>query len=144
MSRNYGQHNAILHGIRAAEGDVLLAWTKRRFGGVTVRDDERKRGVSGYTFGKLITHAVTMYTGFSVLPLRFSALLGVVFSGFGFAWELMLWFRGCSMKALCQALRFLLRSRPSCWNAITHNWIGRGVCWQDFHRNNASNTVFSA
>jgi undecaprenyl-phosphate 4-deoxy-4-formamido-L-arabinose transferase len=24
MSRNYGQHNAILHGIRVAEGDVVV------------------------------------------------------------------------------------------------------------------------
>ena len=185
MSRNYGQHNAILHGIRAAEGDVvvtldddlqhppeevpkllstlaegydvvygtpssqrhgllrdiasvmtkralgqlmgaknaenvcafrafqtelregfqdyrnpsvnidvLLAWTTGRFGAVTVRHDERKRGVSGYTFGKLIAHAVTMYAGFSVLPLRFSVLLGVVFSCFGFcvgAYALVSW-----------------------------------------------------
>ncbi len=175
MSRNYGQHNAILHGIRVAEGDVvvtldddlqhppeevpkllgelanghdvvygppasqkhgvmrdiasvitkralgklmgsdnarnvcafrafrtelrqgfedyrnpsvnidvLLAWATVRFAAVTVRHEDRKHGVSGYTLRKLFSHAATMFTGFSVLPLRFAIFLGVVFSAFGF------------------------------------------------------------
>jgi len=64
--------------------DVLLAWTTVRFASVTVRHEERQHGVSGYTFTKLFNHAATMFTGFSVLPLRFAVFLGVVFSAFGF------------------------------------------------------------
>ena len=64
--------------------DVLLAWTTVRFASVTVRHEERKHGVSGYTFSKLFNHAATMFTGFSVLPLRFAVFLGIVFSAFGF------------------------------------------------------------
>ncbi len=74
--------------------DVLLAWTTVRFAAVTVRHEERELGVSGYTFRKLLDHAVTMFTGFSVLPLRFSVFLGVVFSVVGFcvgAYALITW-----------------------------------------------------
>ncbi|MGI9467102.1 MAG: glycosyltransferase family 2 protein [Rubripirellula sp.] len=74
--------------------DVLLAWTTVRFSAVTVRHEERKCGISGYTFRKLLDHAVTMFTGFSVFPLRFSVFLGVVFSFFGFclgAYALVCW-----------------------------------------------------
>lgn len=74
--------------------DVLLAWTTVRFGAVTVRHEERKNGVSGYNFRKLLNHALTMFTGFSILPLRFSVFLGGVFSAFGFclgAYALVSW-----------------------------------------------------
>lgn len=63
--------------------DVLLTWGTTRFAAVNVRHDERKYGVSGYTFGKLVRHAANMITGFSVLPLQIASLLGFAFAVFG-------------------------------------------------------------
>ena len=74
--------------------DVLLAWTTVRFSAVTVRHDDRKHGVSGYTLSKLLDHAINTFTGFSVLPLRISVFLGCVFSMFGFcmgAYVVFMW-----------------------------------------------------
>jgi len=63
--------------------DVLLTWSTTRFAAVKVMHDRRAAGISNYTFGKLITHAVNMVTGFSVLPLQVTSLLGIVMAGFG-------------------------------------------------------------
>jgi glycosyltransferase involved in cell wall biosynthesis len=63
--------------------DVLLTWGTKRFASVAVRHDERAVGTSNYTFGKLITHALNMITGFTVLPLQLASTLGFVFSLFG-------------------------------------------------------------
>jgi glycosyltransferase involved in cell wall biosynthesis len=46
--------------------DVLLTWTTTRFGIIKVRHHPRTLGNSGYTAGKLIRHAITLMTGFSV------------------------------------------------------------------------------
>jgi undecaprenyl-phosphate 4-deoxy-4-formamido-L-arabinose transferase len=56
--------------------DVLLTWGTTRFASVTVRHDPRQHGVSNYTLLKLVTHAVNMMTGFSVLPLQIASLMG--------------------------------------------------------------------
>lgn len=40
-------------------------------------------GDSGYTFGKLVHHAINMMTGFSTLPLQIASILGIVFGGMG-------------------------------------------------------------
>jgi undecaprenyl-phosphate 4-deoxy-4-formamido-L-arabinose transferase len=63
--------------------DVLLTWGTTSFAAVPVRHDPRWIGVSHYTFGKLITHAINMMTGFSVLPLRISSLIGFCFTLLG-------------------------------------------------------------
>jgi undecaprenyl-phosphate 4-deoxy-4-formamido-L-arabinose transferase len=63
--------------------DVLLTWGTSRFAAVPVRQDERTMGDSGYTMRKLVTHAINMMTGFSVLPLQVASLLGVVFGLLG-------------------------------------------------------------
>ncbi len=63
--------------------DVLLTWGTTRFAAVNVRHDPRKFGKSTYTFRKLITHALNMITGFSIVPLQLASLLGFVFAGFG-------------------------------------------------------------
>lgn len=63
--------------------DVLLTWSTDRFTAVTVRHDKREIGKSGYTFGKLITHAFNMITGFSTVPLQISSVMGFLFSTFG-------------------------------------------------------------
>lgn len=57
--------------------DVLLTWGTTRFASVTVREDERTLGVSNYTFRKLVTHALNMMTGFSVLPLQIASWIGI-------------------------------------------------------------------
>jgi len=63
--------------------DVLLTWGTSRFAAVPVLQDERRTGVSNYTFRKLIAHAFNMTTGFSTLPLQFASIIGFVFTFFG-------------------------------------------------------------
>ncbi len=64
--------------------DVLLTWGTNRFAAVTVRQDKRLAGVSGYTLRKLIHHALNMMTGFSTLPLQMASVAGLVFGALGF------------------------------------------------------------
>lgn len=63
--------------------DVLLTWGTSRFAAIPVLHAPRQVGVSHYTFRKLITHALNMMTGFSVLPLQFASLTGFAFTLFG-------------------------------------------------------------
>ena len=56
---------------------VLLTWGTTRFTSVSVREDERTLGVSNYTFRKLVTHALNMMTGFSILPLQIASWIGI-------------------------------------------------------------------
>jgi hypothetical protein len=60
-----------------------LTWGTSRFASVPVRNDPRAIGVSNYTVGKLITHAVNMTTGFSTLPLQFASMTGFAAALFG-------------------------------------------------------------
>ncbi len=62
--------------------DVLLTWGTTRFSAVTVQHAPRTIGVSNYTFRKLVTHALNMMTGFSVLPLQLASLIGVAMAFF--------------------------------------------------------------
>jgi undecaprenyl-phosphate 4-deoxy-4-formamido-L-arabinose transferase len=63
--------------------DVLLIWATRRFSHIPVVHAPRAAGASNYTLGKLLVHAMTMITGFSVWPLRIASLLGFVMTVFG-------------------------------------------------------------
>jgi glycosyltransferase involved in cell wall biosynthesis len=63
--------------------DVLLTWSTTRFAFVTVRHDPRAAGVSNYTFGKLVRHALNMITGFSTFPLQAASLIGFGLTLFG-------------------------------------------------------------
>jgi glycosyltransferase involved in cell wall biosynthesis len=63
--------------------DVLLTWGTRRFSHIPVTHAPRAAGTSNYTLGKLLVHAMTMITGFSVWPLRGASLLGFVMTAFG-------------------------------------------------------------
>jgi len=65
--------------------DVLLTWGTRRFGAISVRHDPRATGRSNFTFRQLVRHAINMVTGFSVVPLQFASLLGLLFSLVGLA-----------------------------------------------------------
>jgi len=63
--------------------DVLLTWSTSRFTAVKVRHEPRAAGVSGYTVGKLIRHALNLITGFSTLPLQVASYVGFAFLLFG-------------------------------------------------------------
>jgi len=63
--------------------DVLLTWGANRFTSIPVIHKPRRQGASGYTFRKLMTHAMNMMTGFSTVPLQIASLIGFVFTLFG-------------------------------------------------------------
>lgn len=65
--------------------DVLLTWGSTRFSSVPVKHVERPFGVSNYTLGKLIIHALNMMTGFSVLPLQLASMVGFAMTFLGLA-----------------------------------------------------------
>jgi len=65
--------------------DVLLTWGTSRFAAIPVRHEARRVGESGYSFRRLVRHALTMMTGFSTLPLQLASALGFVFTLFGVA-----------------------------------------------------------
>jgi glycosyltransferase involved in cell wall biosynthesis len=64
--------------------DVLLSWGTPRFGSIVVQHDQRDAGISGYSLGKLLVHAMNMVTGFSTVPLRVASVLGLLFAILGF------------------------------------------------------------
>jgi glycosyltransferase involved in cell wall biosynthesis len=64
--------------------DVLLTWGTTRFSAVQVRHEPRRIGTSSYTLSRLITHALNMMTGFSVVPLQVASMTGFGFTLFGF------------------------------------------------------------
>jgi undecaprenyl-phosphate 4-deoxy-4-formamido-L-arabinose transferase len=63
--------------------DVLLTWGTTRFAALPVRHEPRRVGKSNYTFGKLVSHALDMLTGFSNIPLRMASWIGFGFTLFG-------------------------------------------------------------
>lgn len=63
--------------------DVLLTWATTKFAAVEVRHEPRAIGASNYSFRKLVRHAMTMMTGFSVLPLQLASVMGFCFTLFG-------------------------------------------------------------
>jgi undecaprenyl-phosphate 4-deoxy-4-formamido-L-arabinose transferase len=65
--------------------DALLTWGTDRFAAVKVQHESRAEGKSGYTFGKLASHALNMITGFSSIPLRLATIMGFFFTLFGMA-----------------------------------------------------------
>jgi glycosyltransferase involved in cell wall biosynthesis len=65
--------------------DVLLTWGSTNFAATPVSHNPRPVGVSNYTFGKLVTHAFNMMTGFSAVPLQLASLTGFVFTLVGIA-----------------------------------------------------------
>jgi glycosyltransferase involved in cell wall biosynthesis len=63
--------------------DVLLTWSTSKFISIKVNHKHRKYGSSNYTPAKLIRHAISMLTGFSVMPLKFAGILGILIAIFG-------------------------------------------------------------
>jgi undecaprenyl-phosphate 4-deoxy-4-formamido-L-arabinose transferase len=63
--------------------DVLLSWGTTRFATVKVDEEPRQEGQSNYNFLKLFSLAMVVLTGYSTAPLRFTSLIGVLFTIFG-------------------------------------------------------------
>lgn len=63
--------------------DGLILRCTRRFGRVQVQHNKRAEGRSGYTFRKLVRLWLNMFVNFSVLPLRMSSVLGMIFGLLG-------------------------------------------------------------
>jgi undecaprenyl-phosphate 4-deoxy-4-formamido-L-arabinose transferase len=63
--------------------DVLLTWSTKKFSFVSVVHNSRKIGSSKYNFFRLLQHAATLMTGFSIWPLQMASLLGFMFTIFG-------------------------------------------------------------
>ena len=80
--------------------DVLLTWGTNRFSAIPVRHQARAQGASGYTFRKLLTHAMNMMTGFTTVPLQMASWVG-----FGFTI-----FSGCLL--LFVVLRYFVSGNP--------------------------------
>jgi undecaprenyl-phosphate 4-deoxy-4-formamido-L-arabinose transferase len=64
--------------------DGLALRCTRNIGTIEVRHEPRREGQSSYTFRKLVRLWLNMFVNFSVMPLRVSTLMGLLFSGFGF------------------------------------------------------------
>lgn len=64
--------------------DVLLGWGTTKFAAVPVPNPPREIGVSNYTVGKLLRHALNMITGFSTMPLQIASIFGFLFAVLGF------------------------------------------------------------
>lgn len=95
--------------------DVLLTWGTNRFASVAVIHKPRQQGVSGYTFRKLITHAMNMMTGFSTLPLQLASVVGFFFTLFGIGVLFFVIARYISEGVECLASHFLRRSSLGCF-----------------------------
>jgi glycosyltransferase involved in cell wall biosynthesis len=63
--------------------DVLLSWGTTRFATVKVEEAPRQEGNSNYNFFKLFSIAMVVLTGYSTAPLRFTSLIGFLFTIFG-------------------------------------------------------------
>ena len=64
--------------------DGLIFRSTRNIGVVEVAHEERRTGRSGYTLVKLIALWSNMFVNFSLLPLRISTFIGLLFSCVGF------------------------------------------------------------
>ena len=64
--------------------DVLLSWGTTRFSVVAVDEQPRSAGKSNYSVGQLLRMSLLYLTNFSTKPLRFSNIVGFVFTLIGF------------------------------------------------------------
>lgn len=68
--------------------DGLILRTTNNIGKLKVKHNKRTNGASNYTLKKLVSLWMNMFTNFSILPLRFSMVMGFAFSLFGFGYGL--------------------------------------------------------
>jgi undecaprenyl-phosphate 4-deoxy-4-formamido-L-arabinose transferase len=64
--------------------DGLALRCTRNIATIEVRHEPRREGQSSYTLRKLVRLWLNMFVNFSVMPLRVSTLMGLLFSGVGF------------------------------------------------------------
>ncbi|MDP2915611.1 MAG: glycosyltransferase [Candidatus Aminicenantes bacterium] len=64
--------------------DGLILRTTEKIGRIEVEHHPRQAGKSGYTLKKLIRLWLNSFTAFSILPLRISLVIGLIFSMAGF------------------------------------------------------------
>ena len=64
--------------------DGLILQTTSNIGKIEVSHNIREIGKSNYTFRKLTSLWMNMFTNFSILPLRISIIVGFIFSFIGF------------------------------------------------------------
>ncbi len=62
----------------------LVLRSTKNIGTVPVQHRKREEGSSGYTFGKLINLWLNGFTAFSVKPLRFATMAGILIASVGF------------------------------------------------------------
>jgi undecaprenyl-phosphate 4-deoxy-4-formamido-L-arabinose transferase len=74
---NYQNPNVIL--------DVLLSWGTSRFANAIVNENPRTTGSSNYNFIRLVQYTLVVLTGFSTVPLRFTSMIGFLFTLVGIA-----------------------------------------------------------
>ena len=75
--------------------DVLLSWGTTHLASVQVKEQPRIIGKSNYTFGKLLRMSLMYLTSFSTVPLRFSNIVGFLFTligFFGFIYVIIIYF----------------------------------------------------
>jgi len=63
--------------------DGLILRTTDKIGKIEVEHKKREEGKSGYTLTKLVRLWLNMFTSFSILPLRFSVILGLLIALLG-------------------------------------------------------------
>jgi glycosyltransferase involved in cell wall biosynthesis len=63
--------------------DVLLSWGTTRFTTVAVNEAPRSSGHSNYSFSRLVQVALVVLTGFNTAPLRFTNMVGFLFTLLG-------------------------------------------------------------
>lgn len=63
--------------------DGIILQITDSIGKVKVEHSSRQEGRSGYTIKKLISLWLNMFTNFSILPLRVSVILGLIFASIG-------------------------------------------------------------
>lgn len=66
--------------------DGLILRTTNNIGKIKVKHERREEGQSNYTLTKLVSLWMNMFTNFSILPLRISMFVGLIFSIFGFGY----------------------------------------------------------
>ena len=69
--------------------DGLILRTTKNIGKIEVEHKSRAKGKSGYTFKKLVSLWLNMFTNFSVVPLRISTVLGTILSIVGFTFRIV-------------------------------------------------------
>jgi len=87
--------------------DGLILRATDDIGKLRVSHENRLEGKSGYTFSKLVSLWMNMFTNFSVLPLRLATLLGFVFAGLGFLFGVWIFIERIVNPEIPQGFTFL-------------------------------------